>query len=102
MVAGLVESTLVSVFFEFQQKTTIYRRKFAKRWRGLSQRTLDREIDASLRNQIAQQTLHVCERHFEKTQPKHVSYFLSLVGPKKKICGFPVSSYKNLGRVGRF
>jgi hypothetical protein len=21
---------------------------------------------------------------------------------KKKICGFPVSSYKNLGRVGRF
>jgi hypothetical protein len=22
--------------------------------------------------------------------------------PKKKICGFPVSSYKNLGRVGRF
>ena len=80
MVAGLVENTLVSVFFEFQQKTTIYRRKFAKRWRGLSQlRTLDREIDASLRNQIAQQTLHVCERHFEKTQPKHVSYFLSLV-----------------------
>ena len=79
MVAGLVENTLVSVFFEFQQKATIYRRKFAKRWRGLSQRTLDREIDASLRNQIAQQTLHVCERHFEKTQPKHVSYFLSLV-----------------------
>ena len=25
-----------------------------------------REIDASLRNQIAQQTVHVCERHFEK------------------------------------
>ena len=21
---------------------------------------------------------------------------------QKKICGFPVSSYKNLGRVGRF
>ena len=79
MVAGLVESTLVSVFFEFQQKTMICRRKFAKRWRGLSQRMLDREIDASLRNQIAQQTLHVCERHFEKTQLKHVSYFLSLV-----------------------
>jgi hypothetical protein len=79
MVAGLVENTLVSVFFEFQQKTTIYRRKFVKRCQGLSQRTLDREIDASLRNQIAQQTLHVCERHFEKTQPKHVHYFLSLV-----------------------
>ena len=78
-VAGLVENTLVSVFFEFEQKTTIYRRKVAKRWRGLSQRTLDREIDASLRNQIGQQTLHVCEIHFEKTQPKHVSYFLSLV-----------------------
>jgi hypothetical protein len=24
------------------------------------------------------------------------------VRPKKKICGFPVSSYKNLRRVGRF
>jgi hypothetical protein len=24
-----------------------------------------------------------------------------VLGPKKK-CGFPVSSYKNLGRVGRF
>jgi hypothetical protein len=24
------------------------------------------------------------------------------VKAKKKICGFPVSSYKNLGRVGRF
>jgi hypothetical protein len=24
------------------------------------------------------------------------------IRPKKKICGFPVSSYKNLGRVGRF
>ena len=66
MVAGLVENTLVSVFFEFQQKTTIYRRKFAKRWRGLNKH-------------FGQQTLHVCERHFEKTQPKHVSYFLSLV-----------------------
>jgi hypothetical protein len=65
------KNTLVSVFFELQQKTTIYRRKFANRWRGLSQRTLDREIDASLRNQIAQQTLHVCE----KTESKHVSYF---------------------------
>ena len=40
--------------------------KLAKRWRGLSQRTLDREIDASLRNQNAQQTIHVCEKHFEK------------------------------------
>jgi hypothetical protein len=79
MVAGLVENTLMSVFFELQQKTTIYRRKFAKRWRSLPQRTLDREIGASLINQIAQQTLHVCERHFEKTQSKHVSYFLSLV-----------------------
>jgi hypothetical protein len=79
MVSGLVENTLVSVFFEFQQNTTIYRRKFAKHWRGMSQRKLDGEIDGSLRNQITQQTLHVCERHFEKTQPKHVSYFLSLV-----------------------
>ena len=25
-----------------------------------------------------------------------------LMRQKKKICGFPVSSYKNLGRVGRF
>jgi hypothetical protein len=66
MVAGLVENTLVLVFSEFQQKTTIYRRKFAKRLQGLSQRMLDREIDASLQNQIAQQTVDVCERHFEK------------------------------------
>ena len=50
-----------------------------KRWRGLSRRMLDREIDASLRNQIAEQTLHVCERHFEKTRPKHVSYFLMTI-----------------------
>ena len=27
--------------------------------------------------------------------------WVSYIGPKKK-CGFPVSSYKNLGRVGRF
>ena len=26
----------------------------------------------------------------------------SSIRPKKIICGFPVSSYKNLGRVGRF
>ena len=26
----------------------------------------------------------------------------NLPRPKKKICGIPVSSYKNLGRVGRF
>jgi hypothetical protein len=28
--------------------------------------TRDREIDASLRNQIDQRTIHICERHFEK------------------------------------
>ena len=67
MVAGLVENTLVLVFSEFQQKTTIYQRKFAKSLRGLSQRTLDREIDASLQNQMLnKQFTYVCERHFEK------------------------------------
>jgi hypothetical protein len=29
------------------------------------------------------------------------SFKFSRLG-QKKICGFPVSSYKNLGRVGRF
>ena len=35
---------------------------------------------------------------------KYVQCFICkiLLRPKKKICGFPVSSYKNLGRVGRF
>ena len=28
--------------------------------------------------------------------------YVNDIRPKKKICGFPVSSYKNLGRVGRF
>ena len=28
--------------------------------------TKDPEIDASLRKQIAQKTIHICERHFEK------------------------------------
>ena len=28
--------------------------------------TKDREIDTCLRDQIAQRTIHICERHFEK------------------------------------
>ena len=28
--------------------------------------TRDREIDSSLRKQIEQRTLHICERHFQK------------------------------------
>ena len=32
----------------------------------------------------------------------YIVYICISVLGQKKICGFPVSSYKNLGRVGRF
>ena len=32
----------------------------------------------------------------------HATLVLVWLGQKKYICGFPVSSYKNVGRVGRF
>ena len=49
IVGALVENTLVLVFSGFQKKDDdLYQRNS----RSLSQKTLDREIDASLRNQI--------------------------------------------------
>ena len=51
------------VFFEFQQKTTFYRPKLAKRGCACDKRC---EIDSSLRKQIDQGTTHICERHFQK------------------------------------
>ena len=38
--------------------------------------TKDLDIDASLRNEIPQQTVYVCERHFEKHLIENVSLFL--------------------------
>ena len=41
----------------------------------------DREIDASLRNQISQRTIHICEKHFEKNlieTCKFYSYHLAI------------------------
>jgi hypothetical protein len=60
-VAEPIENTLGLVFFEFRLKMTIYQRKLATRGCALWQ-----EIDSSLQKQIDQQTIHICERHFEK------------------------------------
>jgi hypothetical protein len=73
MVAEQVGNTLVLVFFEFQQKT-----KTREAWVRLV--TEDLKIDASLRNQIPQQTVYVCERHFDKHLIENVSSFLNLIG----------------------
>ena len=63
-----------------------------------------KDISAQPEFQECKELLHVALKvltSYKSVPSILLKLFFDQLG-KKKICGFPVSSYKNLGRVGRF